>query len=114
MDRSLLYKIPLARARKLICDDTIIAESSTCTNDAISTSSSLQQLDSMVISQDEEEEEEGPSTSKYDVENGFQIVFDNGESIQFSCETIEERSRWIAVLEVIICKLPKLPEWIIS
>lgn len=111
--RSLLYKIPLTRARQLICDNTIIAESSTSTNDAISTSSLLQQLDSMVISQDEEEEG-GPSTSKYDVENGFQIVFDNGESIQFSCETIEERSRWIAVLEVIICKLPKLPEWIIS
>jgi hypothetical protein len=69
-------------------------------------------LDSVIYQQtqlekDDEEEVPEPST------NRFGLVFDNGERIQFSCESIEELNKWIAVLQVMICKkLPTLPEWV--
>lgn len=63
--------------------------------------------------QDESILEEGVETCSNTVENGFQLIFDNGENIQFVCDTLEERSKWIALLKVMICKLPKLPQWVI-
>lgn len=43
---------------------------------------------------------------------GFQLSFENEETIYFTCQTLVELQKWIAVLELMIYKLPKLPEWI--
>lgn len=44
----------------------------------------------------------------------FQLDFEAEDPIQFSCESLQEFDKWIAVLQVMICKLPKLPEWVTS
>ncbi|KAI7896508.1 uncharacterized protein EV154DRAFT_492503 [Mucor mucedo] len=42
----------------------------------------------------------------------FQLDFDGESPIQFSCESLQEFNKWMAVLQVMVCKLPRLPAWI--
>ncbi|KAG2236135.1 hypothetical protein INT48_003754 [Thamnidium elegans] len=48
------------------------------------------------------------------VDDGFQLVFENQKCVYFSCQSLNELRKWIAVLEVMIYKLPELPEWVTS
>lgn len=42
----------------------------------------------------------------------FQLDFDGERPIQFACESVQEFNKWMAVLQVMVCKLPRLPAWI--
>ncbi|CAO3600735.1 unnamed protein product [Absidia cylindrospora] len=50
--------------------------------------------------------------SSYSVKNSFQLKFDNGEMIEFFCDSAHERERWLDVLKVIIGRIPPLPSWL--
>ncbi|KAI8144848.1 hypothetical protein BJV82DRAFT_61231 [Fennellomyces sp. T-0311] len=47
----------------------------------------------------------------FSVKNGFRITFINGESIDFFCDSAEERDSWLEVLKVIINRVPSWPDW---
>ncbi|KAF7728205.1 Bud site selection protein bud4 [Apophysomyces ossiformis] len=47
----------------------------------------------------------------FSVKNGFQIFFNNGEKIEFFCDSAEDRSRWLEVLTVMLGKVPPRPAW---
>jgi hypothetical protein len=74
----------------------------------------LNQLESLIMmSDDDDDKETRGSTIEYP-EESFYLAFDNGNKIQFQCESVEERNKWVSVIEVMICKLPPLPDWIIT
>ena len=109
----LRYKIPLSKAKKLMCEGVILAESNQTDIDTSSTTL-LSQLDSVISARQDEEDVHTPVLMDPSLgEHGFQLVFDE-ETIQFYCDSIEERNAWITVIEVMVCKLPKLPHWIIT
>lgn len=45
------------------------------------------------------------------VKNGFRIVFNTGEVIDYFCDTAKEKGRWLDVLRVVIEKIPEWPQW---
>lgn len=50
--------------------------------------------------------------SSYSVKNSFQVKFDNGDKIEFFCDSTYERERWLDVLKVILGRIPTLPTWL--
>lgn len=50
--------------------------------------------------------------SSYSVKNSFQVKFDNGDTIEFFCDSNYERERWLDVLKVILGRIPTLPTWL--
>ncbi|ORZ15980.1 hypothetical protein BCR42DRAFT_45821 [Absidia repens] len=50
--------------------------------------------------------------SSYSVKNSFQVKFDNGDMIEFFCDSAHERERWLDVLKVILGRIPPLPSWL--
>lgn len=62
---------------------------------------------------DNQDDENGRKTENQE-KNSFQLVFDNGDNIHFGCESLEERNKWVSVIEIIICRLPPLPDWIMN
>lgn len=116
-----MYKIPLSRATKLTygCnddddDDDRHSQTTTTTKDSATL---LNQLDNVMLHQQQQQQENSRSSrsdgEEEEMTNRFHLDFDSGEKIQFYCESIEELNKWISVLQVMICKLPKLPDWII-
>jgi hypothetical protein len=106
-----LYKLPLSRATKLICDNLVIAEKPQKLQK--SPTILLSQLESVIMMSDDEDKETRDSTIECP-EESFYLAFDNGDKIKFQCESVEERDKWVSVIEVMICKLPELPDWILS
>lgn len=74
----------------------------------------LSQLESVIMASDDDDDKEQRDNPTEYLEESFYLVFDNGDKIQFQCESVEDRSRWVTVIEIMICKLPELPDWIIS
>ncbi|KAG0181593.1 Bud site selection protein bud4 [Apophysomyces sp. BC1034] len=69
---------------------------------------------------DDGKERSGPLTKRipldedelsFSVKNSFQIIFDNGEKIEFFCDSAEDRKRWLEVLKVMLGKIPSWPVW---
>ncbi|KAI9314301.1 hypothetical protein BX666DRAFT_2029827 [Dichotomocladium elegans] len=46
------------------------------------------------------------------VKNSFRIVFETGESVDFFCDSSNEREQWLSALCTVIARVPKWPEWI--
>lgn len=47
------------------------------------------------------------------VKNSFHVVFENGEKIEFFCDSARERGRWLDVLKIAVdCQL-QWPGWVI-
>ncbi|KAI8988897.1 hypothetical protein BDB01DRAFT_573460 [Pilobolus umbonatus] len=106
MQHEVLYKIPLSRVTQLICDKSRILKKE---GNSISHRYTLQQLDTLAESH-ANYPAQNDSTSNYDFK--FQLNCDNDDSITFSCESIEERKKWIHFLEVMINYQPDIPDWL--
>lgn len=104
-DRIALHQISLSRVVKLACNTHIIAERPSHYHTMKTPTTLLSQLEQVIMTRDEDD-------SSIHEENGFQLYLDNGDIIQFGCESLEERNKWVSIIEVMICKLPVLPDWI--
>lgn len=67
-----------------------------------------------MLDDDDNQDEESNGRAEDQEKNNFQLVFDNGDKIHFGCESLEERNKWVSVIEIIICRLPPLPDWIMN
>lgn len=103
--RLLKRQISLSHVIKLTCNTHIIAERPTHYSSLKTPTTLLNQLEQVIMTRDEDD-------TSLKEENGFQLYLENGEIIHFGCESLEERNKWVSIMEVMMCKLPVLPEWI--
>lgn len=106
-----LYKIPLSRATCLICDNYTVVERphQQLQQQDTNPTTLVSQLERLIMLDDdsnlqEEEETTAISINQQLEENAFQLIFDNGDKIQFGCESLEERNKWVSVVEIMICR----------
>ncbi|CEP07744.1 hypothetical protein [Parasitella parasitica] len=111
-DNRPLYKIPLPRAIRLICDNFVILERSESHLQTTNPATLVNQLEQVIMLDDEEGKYYSNNADQE--KNSFQLVFDNGDKIHFGCASFEERNKWVSVMEIIICRLPLLPNWIMN
>lgn len=111
-----LYKIPLSRATRLICDSFVVVERAQHQSQSTNPTTLVSQLERVIMLDDDEDDqnEESDVKTENQEKNNFQLVFDNGDKIHFGCESLEERNKWVSVIEIIICRLPPLPDWIMN
>ncbi|GAN10397.1 hypothetical protein MAM1_0351d09938 [Mucor ambiguus] len=113
--QSSLYKIPLWRATRLICDNLIVIERAQHQSQTTNPTTLVSQLERVImLDDDDDQDEETDGKAENQEKNNFQLVFDNGDKIYFGCESLEERNKWVSVIEIIICRLPPLPDWIMN
>lgn len=78
----------------------------------------MSDLDEICGQDDKEDERSTPSNASNDdefsfsVKNGFQLMFDNGEKMEFFCDTADERERWLDILRAMIGRIPAWPSWL--
>ena len=103
------YQIPLARAIKLLCDGRVISERPLYQYPMQKPATIISELESVILSSEEEEDRPRRPIS---LTNRFELLFDNEETIQFECDSIDDLTKWVTLITVIMSKLPKLPDWI--
>lgn len=103
-ERVLLYQLPLSRVNRLTCGNKVIVErhNKECLKSPYTL---LHQLQAVM-------NEDTMDASYYQLTNDFELYFENSEKVVFHCESLEEKNKWVSVIEVMICELPELPEWI--
>ena len=97
----------------MICDNFIVVERPQHQSQSTNPTTLVSQLEQVIMLDDEDEQEEKDNDANQE-KNNFQLVFDNGDKIHFGCESLEERNKWVSVIEIIICRLPPLPDWIMN
>lgn len=104
-ERVLLHQMSLSKVNKLMCDNRVIIER--YNNQTIKTPDTLlRQLENVMG------EHTGTDNFSRNATSEFELYFENGEKVLFQCESVREREKWVSIIKVMICKLPKLPSWI--
>ncbi|KAI8344435.1 hypothetical protein BC941DRAFT_9990 [Chlamydoabsidia padenii] len=80
----------------------------TCSNNNLALDCALSSVSTLTASITQDDED----LSSYSVKNSFQLKFNNGDKIEFFCDSTFERERWLDVLKVIIGRIPTLPTWL--
>ncbi|KAK4516224.1 uncharacterized protein ATC70_011193 [Mucor velutinosus] len=111
-----LYKIPLSRATRLICDNFVVMEREQQQSQSANPTTLVSQLERVIMLNEDDgnQDEENDGQAEKQDRNSFQLVFDNGDKIHFDCKSLEERNKWVSVIEIIVCRLPPLPDWIMN